>query len=45
MRIAAVRTREGKPLTDADLDRLVLAEQRIDHALTVLRPKLREGWR
>lgn len=45
LRIAAGWVREGKALSDADTERLLVTEQRIEHALSVLKPKLREGWR
>lgn len=45
LRIAAQWIREGKALSDADTERLLVTEQRIEHALAVLKPKLREGWR
>jgi hypothetical protein len=45
LRIAAQWIREGKVLDDASIERIALAEHRIDHALTVLRPKVRECWR
>lgn len=45
LRIAAGWIREGKAPSDADMQRLLVAEQRIEHALAVLKPKLTEGWR
>jgi hypothetical protein len=44
LRVAAQWIREGKALDDESIERIALAEHRIDNALSVLRPKLTERW-